>query len=63
VTPQRVKVPEFELAANPTIRIADVKRRFLFEFCPVCGCRVGNLRRHIVDMDDDVHAILEVMES
>lgn len=62
--PRRVKVPLFEMVANPTVRIGDIKtRRFFNNFCPICDRTVPNLASHISEMDDDAHAVLEVMES
>lgn len=31
--------------------------------CPVCGCLTTDLPAHAVRMGDDVHRVMEVMES
>jgi hypothetical protein len=62
---RRVEVPMFELAANPTIRLSDVKRgrRRLDSLCPVCKTVYQDLQAHVESMEDDLHAVLDVQES
>ena len=60
---RRVHVPLFELQSNPTVRLTDVKRRFLDVLCPVCGVRVPDLLEHCRDAGDPEHQVLEVMAS
>lgn len=62
---KRVKVPEFELVSNPTIHIANLKRRFrlINTSCPVCGQFCHDLLNHVNSMDDDAHTIYLVCET
>lgn len=66
MTPRRVYVPLFELVADPTILVDNVKRRkfrLIDSVCPVCQVRVQDLWRHCSDVGDNAHGVLEVMES
>lgn len=63
---RRVTVPLFELEANPSVHIGDVKRRrfrLIDSICPVCGARVQDVLEHCQEVGDDSHGVLEVMAS
>lgn len=59
----RVEFPLFELAANPTVHLGDVKSRRGIVPCPVCREAVRDVLTHALDIGDDVHAALSVVES
>jgi hypothetical protein len=69
ISARRVRVPEFEIESNPTVRLSDVrKRRFIQpRACPVCkkGLYLSyeDMWDHISSTEDGEHAAHSVMET
>lgn len=76
LTPRRVKMPLFEISANPKIHLSDIKQRgfsLIPRYCPVCEVELSNNHPYhpengclygiIYNINEEWYFIWKIMES